>query len=227
MQEVVASQLGADLLGLTSLGVAQIVRGDRDESLFLTRGEAAVTVGMALSGYALGKAYGSGARHNITPGDAGSLWVTATLGAMAGSITYAGRDVGRRTSATALTSGAVLGVAAGELLLARRFDMETSDASLLGLGSGAGALIALGVARLLDDEGETDARSMAFATSGGLGGLFLTHFLLAPPPDAGRGATRSDGTGGTGERLQFSPAGAALTAAGVPGKFPLLKVNFD
>jgi hypothetical protein len=226
MQEVVASELGADFFGLASLGVAQIVRGDREESRFLTRGEAAVTVGMAISGYALGKAYGASAAHNITPGDGGALWVTAGLGAMAGSVAYAGRDVGRRTSATALTTGAILGVAAGELLLSRRFDLEPSDASLMGLGSGAGALIGLGVARLIDEDGVTDTRTMTFSTLGGMAGLVLTHFLLAPPLDGGRQSGVAI-PGGAASGLQFNPSGLALTAAGVPGKFPVLKLNFD
>jgi hypothetical protein len=221
-QEVVASEIGADLTAVTAWGLFFVVRGDGVLSEAARNREIVLLSGATVAGYVLGHRYGNIVSHNITVGDARTLWVTGALGVSAGSIAIAGRDPSDRATGLALTSGWVAGVLAGELLLARRFDLSENDASLLALGSGAGALIGLGVARLTDNEGETDSRTMTWTTLGGIGGLFLTHYLLAPPVDAGKLPA------GTSARssLQFNPVGLAMTAAKVPGSFPLLSVTF-
>jgi len=221
---VVASQVGSDAITLTTLGIIASAQGSDGISDAAARREVLLLSGATVAGYVLGQRYGSKASHNITAGDGGALWVTGALGIAASSIAFAGSNKSSREQALAITGGYVAGVVAGELLLARRFDLSVNDASLLGLGAGAGSLIGLGVARLIDDEGVTDRRTMAFTTLGGVTGLFLTHFLLAPPVDAGR--TTGSGNATARSSLKFSPAALAMAAAKVPGNLPLMSLNF-
>ena len=162
-QEVVASEIGSNVVALTTLGVINIGEADGDVSESTARSEILLLSGATIAGYVLGRSYGNSVSHNITQGDGATLWVTGALGVAAASITYAGRAVSYRSQALAVTAGYVGGVVAGELLLSRRFDLALSDATLLGLGSGAGGLIGLGIAELTDSSGETNARTMTFA----------------------------------------------------------------
>jgi hypothetical protein len=96
---------------------------------------------------------------------------------------------------------------------------------LMSLGGIAGGLIGLGIANLIDDS-ENGHLGMGLFTAGAVAGVGLTHAFTAPGGDEGRAGAGRQGNGGFSSRLQLNPAGAALAAAGVRGRFPLASFSF-
>ena len=211
--QAVASGFGADVSALTMLGIILAAKGD-DGDDDLSRGQAALLVGAAGAGYPVGYLYARSVPYRVTGGDVGTLWVSGLLGASAAGIFIAGTDPSRTVGALTLTSGFLGGLVLGDRVFVRRFDHTAGDATQMALGGAAGGLIGLGIANLID-KSENGHLGMGLFTAGAAGGVAVTHALIEPGGDEGRFSS-----------LRLNPAGAALAAAGVRGRFPLISFSF-
>lgn len=211
-----AAGFGADVTALAALGGLGLA-GAFDEHNVAPRARAAILVGAGLAGYPLGARYASSSAYNVTPGDVSVLAVTTTLGTALGGAFVVDRDhPSDRTVAFALTAGGLTGLVAGDRLFVRRFDHSDADAGLLSLGAGAGGLMGLGTAVLLDRSGKRGALELSLGTVGSVAGLAIAERYTSAKLDERR----------TSSRINFSPSGLALAAAGVRGTFPVLSVDF-
>lgn len=197
---------------------------------FPTRTEAALLAAGTAVGYPLGMQYARMANYNVTPGDVGVLWTTGAVGGLAaGTIAHAltrpelqpsgsDRDGHRTAVYTSAAAGFLLGAAAGDVLLVRRFDHTAFEAGLLALGAGGGALMGAGAYTLFDDNrtGE-EVEPYVAATAGAVLGLALAEALLPPGGDAGRQARA---------RVEVNPIGVALAASRSPGHHSFVRITF-
>ena len=211
--QAVASGFGADASALTMLGLILALKND-DGDDDLSRGEAALLVGAVGVGYPVGYMYARTVPYRVTGGDVGTLWVSGLLGTSAAGITIAGTDPSRTVAALTLTGGFLGGLVLGDRVFVRRFDHTAGDATQMALGGAAGGLIGLGIANLID-KSENGHLGMALFTAGAAGGVAVTHALIEPGGDEGRFSS-----------LRFNPTGAALAAAGVRGRYPLISLSF-
>ena len=212
--DAAATGFGSDVAGLTMIGLILAAQGG-DNADELGRADAALVVAAAGVGYPLGYLYPRTVSYKVTAGDVGTLWLGGVLGVSTAAIFLVDRSPGLTTGALAITGGFLGGIVAGDRVLAKRFDHSVGEAALLGLGGIAGSLVGLGVANLID---RTDnARlNMAVGTAAAIGGVAATHAYIAPRGDEGRFSSN----------IRFNPGGAALAAARVPGRYPLLSVSF-
>jgi hypothetical protein len=192
------------------------------------RAAAAAIVGAGALGYPLGLRYVRGASYRVTAGDVGAMFTSELLGLGAAAAFVADGDVSDEVAFGALTAGYAIGAIAGDRLLVRPFDHTESDARLLALGTGAGAVMGLAVPVLAQSG---SARLVfATATAGGILGAMLTEHLIEPAR-AGFGVpmrSGSRGTGGPPSRVgvQFAPESALLAGMGVAGRHSILSLSF-
>jgi hypothetical protein len=177
---------------------------------------AATLVLAGAAGYPIGLVYPKRVSYNVTAGDINTLWATGALGIMAAGTTVANGDVEGRPVIAATLAGFLGGVIAGDRLLVKRFDHSRSEANMVLLGTGAGALMGAGVFVLVDRDRENSALALGLATAGGIAGIAATEYFLMTKADAGR----------LSSRLQLNPAGLAMAAGRVPGRHPLLTFSF-
>jgi hypothetical protein len=215
--QAVASGFGADVTALTMLAGIFAAKGGHDNSVDgLNRGDAALLIAAGGAGYPLGYLYARRAPYMVSGGDIGTLWISGLLGASTTSI-FLANDTDQRVTTTSLTlaAGFLGGLVAGDRIFVRRFDHTAGDATQMALGGIAGGLIGLGIANLID-ESENGHLGMGLFTAGAAGGVAVTHLLIEPGGDEGRFSSR----------LRFNPTGAALAAAGVRGRYPLMSLAF-
>ena len=218
--EAAATLFGHDLFYASALALT--TTSDRD--LFDTKGGAEATAAAAWTaagwlGAGLGRLYAGVTPYHVTVGDVQSLWLGATLGAAAGATAVANGAPEPQTVAMSMLGGALVGTVAAERLFVRRYDFSRSQANLVTLGSGAGALMGLGVGLLAQNEADRNgATTFAFATAGAATGALLTARYVGPARDAGR-------VGALG-RLRVDPLAAVAAAAGRPGQHAVLHFTF-
>jgi hypothetical protein len=167
-----------------------------------------------LIGYPLGILYPRNSSYNVTPGDIQTLFSAGLLGISAG-VSFLPESPKTSTAWAAITSGAIIGVLAGDRFLVRRADHSRTDAGLLFLGTTAGGLIGAGVAALIDNDLHPPL-VFSLATVGGLAGMVVTERTRNPRSDAGRQRVR----------LGFNPAGLVMLATKTPGRHSLFTVKF-
>ena len=216
--DAAAAGFGADLSLLTMLGLIVAARGENDGDGGideLGRGDAALLLGATAAGYPLGYLYPRTVRYKVTAGDVLTLWVTGALGVATSSLFLIDTDPSVTVGALTLTGGFLGGVVAGDRLLVKRFDHTAGDAGLLAVGGTAGALMGFGLSNLLGGT-DDDRLNVGIGTAAAVLGIAATHYYIAPHGDAGRFSSN----------IRFTPGGAALAAAGVPGRHPLLSVSF-
>lgn len=184
-----------------------------------TRGEVAAMVGAGLVGYPLGALWARSAPYHITAGDVAVLWPSAAVGALAGYTMLGVGDTRPEARALAAGVGGLGGLVLGDYFLVQQYDHSRTDAGLVSLGAGAGALMGAGVARLIDSDGSSRPVLTSLLAIGGATGLLVTERLVNTPRE---GAARQTGA----RRWELSPAGLAMTAGGVPGRHSLLTVRF-
>jgi hypothetical protein len=213
--QVAAAAFGADALGLMTAGLVGASGGfdARDDA---SRLGAAMVVGAAALGAPLGAMYPGLVSYNVTGGDVATLWFTGALGALGATAFVADNDPSSRAILVALTSGFAVGTVAGDRFLVKRFDHSSGDASLVGLGTAAGALMGAGVSVLLDTDRSNESLIIGLATLGGIAGIAATEYYIAPRDDAGRLAMN----------VKLLPAGLALAAARQRGTHPILSITF-
>ena len=221
VDEAAATGFGADAL-VVMTGIGQVFGRDgfdEDESGsddYPSRSEAGVLVGSALVGYQLGALYPRFVRYNVTEGDVRSLWVTGGIGMLAASAAVGGEDASNDAEAAALIGGFAAGVVAGNFFNVRRLDMSMREANTLALGTAAGALMGAGLYVLIDRERDNDGVARGLATAGAVAGFWLTERFVEPGAD--RGSPFSS--------LDINPAGLALAATGMRGRYPILSLTF-
>lgn len=219
--EAVAMVVGHDIAFFTALGLTYVVDPYEADGTGLSRStRLAIPMVLGWGGYALGRLYAGRAPYEVTAGDASLLWLGAGIGATAASVAIAGDWPGPRAIAGTVLVGGLAGVWGADRWLVRRFDHTRSEGALVALGSGAGALMGIGLGVLVAGEaGRDEARTLAFAALGGVAGIWLTERYVQPAADEGRRFDLSS-------RVQFSSIGALAAASGTPGVHPILKFTF-
>lgn len=219
--EAVATVVGHDLAFLTALGMTYVFDPYDSDGRGLSRGtRLAIPMVVGWGGYALGRLYAGRASYEVTAGDALLLWLGAGIGATAASTVIAESSPSTQAIAGTVLIGGLAGVWGADRWLVRRLDHTRSEGALVALGSGAGALMGIGLGVLISGEAERGAApTLAFAALGGLAGIWLTERYAQPAADEGRRFDLSS-------RLQFRPAGAVAAATGTPGVHPILTFTF-
>ena len=213
--QAVASGFGADAVALTVLGGILAAQGGNDDRPHgLNRADAALLVAAAGVGYPMGYMYARRVPYMVSGGDVGTLWISGLLGASVTGILAAGEATELTPTALLLTGGFVGGLFAGDRIFVRRFDHTAGDAMQMALGGLAGGLMGLGVAHLID-ESDSGYLGMGLWAAGAAGGVAITHALIEPGGDEGRFSS-----------LRFNPTGAALAAAGIRGRYPIVSLKF-
>jgi hypothetical protein len=225
--DAVGAGFGSDIGALIGLGVGEAFRGERRCVLQPTNGIdcqgprlsdraiVALTLASGIVSYPLGVLYPRNANYNVTPGDIQTLWPSAGVGALAGSI-FLGDGSSSGAVAAALTTGGVVGMIVGDRLLVRRFDHSRADGGRVTLGAFAGALMGAGVATLTNTHDPNPHLVSGLATFGGLAGILASERYLDPSPDRGR----------HGLQLSLNPAGIFFIATHTQGNYSLLNVRF-
>jgi hypothetical protein len=106
---------------------------------------------------------------------------------------------------------------AGDRLLVRRIDHSRGEATLVGLGGLAGALMGGGVAVLVGASDRFNAATAGLGAAGAVGGVWLVERWMGSRPDAGRRL---------GARLTVDPQALAMVAARAPGAHSLVRLSF-
>ena len=191
---------------------------------FPTKAEAGVLAGSALVGYPLGLAYARNAKYNVTAGDVGVLLTTGAVGGLAaGTVAHAmtktkSNDTHRHAVYTSAAAGFVLGAAAGDVALVRRFDHSGREAAVLAFGAGAGALMGAGAFTLVKPHRRNDeVAPYVIATFGAVAGLAVAEAFMPPSNDAGRQARAN---------VRVNPLGLALAASRSPGQHSIVEITF-
>lgn len=177
-------------------------------------------------GYPLGLRYVRTARYRVTAGDVSALFISELLGTGAAA-TLIPDNADEKLGFGLVTAGFAAGAVLGDRLLVRPFDHSDSDARLLSLGTGAGALMGIALPALARSG---DGRAyVAAGTAGGILGAIFTERLIAPARahggDAGP-AERRTGAKAPRVDVQWNPQALVLAGTGVQGRHSLLTVGF-
>jgi hypothetical protein len=191
---------------------------------FPSKSESGILAGSVLLGYPLGLAYARNAKYNVTAGDVGALLTTGAVGGLAaGTVAHAmtrnsARDRHRKVVYTSAAGGFLLGAAAGDVLLVRRFDHTGGEAAVLGLGAAAGALMGAGAFTLIKPHRRNDeVAPYVIATAGAVAGVAVAEAFMPPRNDAGRQARAN---------VRVNPLGLALAASRTPGQHSIVEITF-
>jgi hypothetical protein len=220
--EAEATTTISNLAALTAAGVSGATGAFENNGV--ERSVVGGIVAAGLAGYALGPNYPRRARYAVTRGDVQMLSTGALLGAAAAVTPFADSDAESEIMFAAATSGMLGGVLFSDRLMVRRFDYSTSDATQVGLGLAAGALLG-GALVVLIDPSDT-AVGMGLVTLGAIAGTVAGHHL-ADPPRAGAarvGSARIPGV--RNARWQVHPTAVAFGLGRVPGRHALLTLRF-
>lgn len=224
--DAVGAGFGADLGALIAWGTTEAIRGEESCTFDITTGtvctrsfsdraEVAIILASGLIGYPLGVLYPRNANYHVSPGDIQTLWTTAGLG-MLTAAAFLDDQSSRRTIATSLTVGGLVGVVAGDRVLVRRYDHSRTEAGRVALGAMAGSLMGMGIAYLTNTDDPDPHLVFGVAAAGGLLGIIATERYLEPSADTGRRRFR----------VTFNPASIAALAARTTGNHSLINVRF-
>jgi hypothetical protein len=191
---------------------------------FPTKSEAGLLATSVLVGYPLGLAYSRNAKYNVTAGDVGVLLTTGMVGGLAaGTVAHAmtrtsTSDRHRNAVYTSAAGGIILGAAAGDVALVRRFDHSGNEAAMLAFGASAGALMGAGAFTLIKPHRRNDeVAPYIIATAGAVAGIAVAEAFMPPSNDAGRQARAN---------VHVNPLGLALAAARTPGQHSIVEITF-
>jgi hypothetical protein len=191
---------------------------------FPTKTEAGLLAGSVLAGYPLGLAYARNAKYNVTAGDVGVALTTGAVGGLAAgtvahALTKTHSSASHRTAVyTSAAGGFLLGAAAGDVALVRRFDHTGNEAAILAVGAGAGALMGAGAFTLIKPHRRNDeVAPYVIATVGAVAGLAVAEAFMPPSNDAGRQARAT---------VHVNALGLALAASRTPGQHSIVEITF-
>ena len=217
--EAAATTYGSNALGLVGFGAATAMGLNRETSAGATN-KARLTISLAgvVAGAPLGHAYAALAPYQVTPGDLSSISAAAGVGMLAGLTAIANvDDRSDRKVASALTIGGIVGLVAGDRLLAKRYDHTPGQGRFIVAGGVAGALMGAGVSLVIGgDETQWGTLSAALTTAGAAGGVLLAQRYALPAAD---GVLRLGS-------LQFNPAAMVAAASGMRGTYTLGSFRF-
>lgn len=218
--EAAATVMGHDLAWLTAFALTLAGDDDPFDTTGVDRLSAAVGwTAAGLGGYFAGRWYAGVVPHNVTVGDLQTLWTGATIGALGAGAAIASSSPNSETVAGSLLAGGWLGILLTERTLVRRYDHTRSEANLVALGGGAGALMGIGIGILISGEADRgESTTLGFATLGAVAGVAMSERYLQPDRDAGRLAWL--------DRVHLTPSALAVAAAGTPGRHTLLRFTF-
>lgn len=218
--EASATLFGHDLAWLTAFAITAAGDEDPFDTTGVDRTSSAVAwTAAGLGGYVAGRLYAGRARHNVTVGDVQTLWLGASIGALAGGAAIASGEPNSEVTAMTLLGGAWLGTILAERTIVRRYDHTRGEGNMLALGAGAGALMGIGVGLLIEGEADRgESVTLGFATLGAVAGVAMAERYLQPDRDAGRVAWL--------DRVQVTPGALVAAAAGTPGRHTLLRFTF-
>lgn len=223
--EAVATVVGHDLFVLSSLAVTYIAdANDTDGTGLSAQSRVLIPMVAGWGGYALGRLYAGRAPYEVTAGDALLLWLGAGVGGLAGGTAIAESSPSNQAVAGALLVGGLAGVWAADRWIVRRYDHTRSEGTLVALGGGAGSLMGIGIGVLISGDGDrTSAPTLAFATLGAIGGIYLAERSTQPAADGGRRVEVGDGAL---SRLQVNPMAAFAAATRAPGQHAIVRFTF-
>jgi len=215
---------GSTVSALLTTGVLGAVGALDEEST--ARPAAVGILAAGALGYPLGLRYVRGSPYRVTAGDVGAMFTSELLG-LGAAASFLPDSPKEETVYAALTVGYALGALAGDRFFVRPFDHTETDARLLALGTGAGAVMGLVIPVLSSSD---DTRLIfGTATLGGIIGAIVTENLVKPdrarPGDKGERRTGSLGKSSRVE-VDFSAAGALLAGSGIAGRHSILSLTF-
>ncbi len=217
---------GSTVTALLTTGTLGALGALRNEGS--ARGAAVGILAAGALGYPLGLRYVRTAPYRVTAGDVGAMFTAELLGLGAAGAMLPDSSSEELVLGT-LAAGYALGAVIGDRAFVRPFDHTESDARLLGLGTGAGAVMGLAIPVLA----QSDDRQiiLATATVGGILGAIFTESLIAPSRarSGGSAAERRTGSLGRAPRfdVRFSPQAALLAGSGVAGRHAILSATFQ
>ena len=190
---------------------------------------AAAIIGAGALGYPLGLRYVRTASYNITAGDVGALYTAELLGLAAAATFIPDQSPSSEQVAGLLTAGFATGLLVGDRALVRPFDHTDSDARLLYVGTGAGALV--GVAIPVLAQSNNPHFYFGAATVGGLLGAILTENMIAPQragDDRRTGSLKQTDGRRSNSRvaMRFALEAALMTAFKQPGYHSIFSMTF-
>jgi len=213
--EAAATIFGSDVLGLAGYGIATatgVTEGGVRNRTRLT----STLVGMVV-GAPLGQAYVALAPYNVSAGDLTAMTASAGVGMLAGLTAIASSDRSERQTALALSTGGLLGLVAGDFLLARRYDHTMEQGRWIAAGGIAGGLMGAGVALLTGSaESRWTPLTAGLTTVGAAAGVALAQRYAAPSADAGLRVGS----------LKLNPFGFVAAASGARGSYTLGSIRF-
>ncbi len=189
------------------------------------RGAVLGIVAAGLIGYPLGLNWVRRSKYGITAGDARAVSYPALIGA-AGAASIVDTDADPEVGFALATAGFLAGSFLGARTLAKPYDLTESEASVLALGTGAGALIGLAIPILA--EADSPRAWLGVPAAGGLLGLIATRSLLnLTRVDGRRSSVRESGSSPRRFAVRATPENLlfALKARG-PTVAPLLSISF-
>ena len=215
---------GSTVTALLTTGVLGAAGGLAQESS--ARPAALGIIAAGALGYRLGLRYVRGAPYRVTAGDVGAMFTSELLG-LGAAATLLPDSPSDQLVFGLLTGGYALGALVGDRAFVRPFDHTESDARLLGLGTGAGALIGLAIPALARS---SNARLIfGTATIGGILGALVTENLIAPQRAiAGDAGERRTGSRERPSRVdvQFSAAAALMAGARLRGNHSIVSLTY-
>jgi len=192
----------------------------------LGRGTAAGVAIAAPIGYFAGLQYPRRAAYRVTAGDVEAVGTAGLIGTLAaGALVSHVDSPTHRQLAAFLAPGFLVGALIGDRVFARPLDLSESQAGVLNVGTGAGALIGAAIPVIV---GSHD--SFAALSAGTIGAVLGASIMTAsfPSPDAlhGSGHFRSSRFGATHPRFEVGTASVAAMLVGLPGRHTLAHVSF-
>jgi len=216
--EAHGATLGMLAAGATALSVTTMT-GASD------RASAAAVAVVGALGYPIGVRYPRRASYTVTAGDVEATSTAGLVGALVGASILGGIDspTGPQIAAY-LSTGYLGGLLAGDVLLARPFNLTQSQANIVNIGAFAGALVGVAVPVLAQSDNQVFLFGAA-ATGAAIGMAGLASSFPsrdAVPQRTGSVRQKRDGSARFAVRLD----GLAQALGGVRGNHVLARLTF-
>jgi hypothetical protein len=216
--EAHAATLGMEAAAATALSVTSIA-GASD------RTSAATVALVGAIGYPIGVRYPRRASYTVTAGDIEATSTAGLVGALIGASVLGGIDSPTGTQIAAYVSTGYLGgLLAGDVLLARPFDLTRSQANIVNIGAFAGALVGIAAPVLARSDSPVYIFGAA-ATGAAIGMAGLASSFPTPDATAQRSG-RVQHERDEGARFAVRLGGLAQTLGGVRGNHVLARLSF-
>jgi hypothetical protein len=146
--EAGGAAMGSTVLAATTAGAIGIGSAWSDGE---NRGQVGALVGASLIGYPLGLRYARRSAYRVTAGDVSTVLTTGLVGALAAGALIPD-DPSQSLASGLLTGGFLAGLAIGDRMIAKPYDLTESDAFFVRVGTLAGALIGFAIPAALETD---------------------------------------------------------------------------